>query len=166
MAAGIAGAHVSMLQRALADACMCACTHTRWQVREVLDTMRTAARLGTSSLAAYVISMSQAASDVLAVELLQKEARMMVRPAAAAAARRQRLLLRSEQQAAAASTACRSSHIMRTTYGAATELLTLLHPCCCCCARCRPMHARARQGCRRDGQVAQPRQQPARGASV
>jgi hypothetical protein len=49
------------------------------QVREVLDTMRTAARLGSSSLAAYVISMSQAASDVLAVELLQKEARLMVR---------------------------------------------------------------------------------------
>jgi phosphoenolpyruvate carboxylase len=49
------------------------------QVREVLDTFRVAARLGTSSLAAYVISMSQAASDVLAVELLQKEARMMVR---------------------------------------------------------------------------------------
>lgn len=40
--------------------------------------MRTAARLGNSSLAAYVISMSQAASDVLAVELLQKEARLMV----------------------------------------------------------------------------------------
>lgn len=44
----------------------------------MLDTFRVAARLGTSSLAAYVISMSQAASDVLAVELLQKEARMMV----------------------------------------------------------------------------------------
>jgi hypothetical protein len=53
-------------------------THTHTQVREVLDTMRTAARLGSSSLAAYVISMSQAASDVLAVELLQKEARLMV----------------------------------------------------------------------------------------
>ncbi|KAF8073001.1 Ppc2 [Scenedesmus sp. PABB004] len=48
------------------------------EVREVLDTCRVAARLGTSSLAAYVISMSQAASDVLAVELLQKEARLMV----------------------------------------------------------------------------------------
>eukprot|EP00882_Tetradesmus_deserticola_P002991 GHRQ01003176.1.p1 GENE.GHRQ01003176.1~~GHRQ01003176.1.p1 ORF type:complete len:1130 (+),score=552.97 GHRQ01003176.1:118-3507(+) len=48
------------------------------EVREVLDTFRVAARLGTNSLAAYVISMSQAASDVLAVELLQKEARMMV----------------------------------------------------------------------------------------
>jgi hypothetical protein len=39
---------------------------------------RTAARLGNGSLGAYVISMSQAASDVLAVELLQKEARLMV----------------------------------------------------------------------------------------
>lgn len=48
------------------------------QVREVLDTCRTAARLGSGSLGAYVISMSQAASDVLAVELLQKEARLMV----------------------------------------------------------------------------------------
>lgn len=44
----------------------------------MLDTFRVAARLGTSSLAAYVISMSRAASDVLAVELLQKEARLMV----------------------------------------------------------------------------------------
>lgn len=40
--------------------------------------MRVAARLGSGSLGAYVISMSQAASDVLAVELLQKEARLMV----------------------------------------------------------------------------------------
>eukprot|EP00775_Hariotina_reticulata_P007911 gene7911-8107_t len=48
------------------------------EVREVFDTCRVAARLGASSLSAYVISMSQQASDVLAVELLQKEARMMV----------------------------------------------------------------------------------------
>lgn len=47
-------------------------------MREVLDTMRVAARLGSGSLGAYVISMSRAASDVLAVELLQKEARLMV----------------------------------------------------------------------------------------
>jgi phosphoenolpyruvate carboxylase len=47
-------------------------------VREVLETFRVAARLGNKSLGAYVISMSQAASDVLAVELLQKEARMQV----------------------------------------------------------------------------------------
>lgn len=43
-----------------------------------MDTCRTAARLGNGSLGAYVISMSKAASDVLAVELLQKEARLMV----------------------------------------------------------------------------------------
>lgn len=54
------------------------CVHRCCQVREVLDTFRVAARLGTGSLAAYVISMSRAASDVLAVELLQKEARTMV----------------------------------------------------------------------------------------
>jgi phosphoenolpyruvate carboxylase len=47
-------------------------------VREVLETFRCAARLGSASLGAYVISMAQAASDVLAVELLQKEARMQV----------------------------------------------------------------------------------------
>ena len=48
------------------------------QVREVLDTFRVAARLGRDSLGAYVISMARAASDVLAVELLQKEARAQV----------------------------------------------------------------------------------------
>eukprot|EP00850_Spirogloea_muscicola_P006574 SM000031S11583 [mRNA] locus=s31:530160:538185:+ [translate_table: standard] len=48
-------------------------------VREVLDTFRVAAELGTNSLAAYVISMASEASDVLAVELLQKEARLLVR---------------------------------------------------------------------------------------
>ena len=37
-----------------------------------------AARLGSSSLGAYVISMAKKASDVLVVELLQKEARMQV----------------------------------------------------------------------------------------
>jgi phosphoenolpyruvate carboxylase len=45
----------------------------------VLDTFRVAARLGSASLGAYVISMAQRASDVLAVELLQKEARSQVR---------------------------------------------------------------------------------------
>ncbi len=34
--------------------------------------------LSRRSLAAYVISMAQKASDVLAVELLQKEARLQV----------------------------------------------------------------------------------------
>jgi phosphoenolpyruvate carboxylase len=42
-------------------------------VREVLDTFRTAARLPSESLGAYVISMATQPSDVLAVELLQKE---------------------------------------------------------------------------------------------
>jgi phosphoenolpyruvate carboxylase len=48
------------------------------EVREVFDTCRVAARLGPASLGAYVISMTQAASDVLCVELLQKEARLQV----------------------------------------------------------------------------------------
>ena len=41
---------------------------------EVLATCRTAAALGTTSLSAYVISMARTASDVLAVELLLREA--------------------------------------------------------------------------------------------
>ena len=45
-------------------------------VREVLDTFRTAASIATGSLGAYVISMAMAPSDVLAVELLQKEAHL------------------------------------------------------------------------------------------
>ncbi len=44
------------------------------EVREVLDTCRVVAQLGPSSLGAYVISMTKGASDVLAVELLQREA--------------------------------------------------------------------------------------------
>lgn len=47
-------------------------------VREVLDTFRVAAELGSDSLGAYVISMASNASDVLAVELLQKDARVAV----------------------------------------------------------------------------------------
>ena len=43
-------------------------------VREVLETFRTAARLPAESLGAYIISMATRPSDVLAVELLQKEA--------------------------------------------------------------------------------------------
>jgi phosphoenolpyruvate carboxylase len=42
-------------------------------VREVLETFRTAARLPAESLGAYVISMVARPSDVLIVELLQKE---------------------------------------------------------------------------------------------
>ncbi|CAJ2648338.1 phosphoenolpyruvate carboxylase 4-like [Trifolium pratense] len=47
-------------------------------VKEVLDTFRIAAELGSDSLGAYVISMASNASDVLAVELLQKDARLTV----------------------------------------------------------------------------------------
>ncbi|EOA39682.1 hypothetical protein CARUB_v10008324mg [Capsella rubella] len=48
------------------------------EVKEVLDTFRVAAELGSESLGAYVISMASNASDVLAVELLQKDARLAV----------------------------------------------------------------------------------------
>lgn len=48
------------------------------EVREVLDTFRVAAELGSESLGAYVISMASKASDILAVELLQKDARLAV----------------------------------------------------------------------------------------
>ncbi|XP_077253712.1 phosphoenolpyruvate carboxylase 4 [Tasmannia lanceolata] len=47
-------------------------------VKEVLDTYRVAAELGSDSLGAYVISMASNASDVLAVELLQKDAQLSV----------------------------------------------------------------------------------------
>ena len=43
-------------------------------VREVLDTFRVAASLPSDALGAYVISMANRPSDVLAVELLQKDA--------------------------------------------------------------------------------------------
>lgn len=43
-------------------------------VKDVLDTFTMAAQIGTESLGAYVISMAQSASDILAVELLKKEA--------------------------------------------------------------------------------------------
>ncbi|KAK9705041.1 hypothetical protein RND81_07G029100 [Saponaria officinalis] len=45
-------------------------------VKEVLETFQVAAELGSDSLGAYVISMACNASDVLAVELLQKDARL------------------------------------------------------------------------------------------
>jgi phosphoenolpyruvate carboxylase len=44
------------------------------QVRDVLDTFRTAAALHPESLSAYVVSMAEAPSDVLAVEFLQVRA--------------------------------------------------------------------------------------------
>ena len=46
------------------------------EVRDVLDTFTMIGRLPPGSLNAYVITMTRAASDVLAVELLQKEARV------------------------------------------------------------------------------------------
>lgn len=46
------------------------------EVRDVLDTFAMIARLPPGSLGAYVVTMTQSASDVLAVELLQKEARV------------------------------------------------------------------------------------------
>ncbi len=45
-------------------------------VRDVLDTFRMIARTPAGSLGAYVITMTRRASDVLAVELLQKDARV------------------------------------------------------------------------------------------
>ena len=49
-------------------------------VREVMATLRVAAQLGTTCLGAYVISMARDASDILAVELLKREACLTVRP--------------------------------------------------------------------------------------
>jgi phosphoenolpyruvate carboxylase len=46
------------------------------EVCDVLDTFRMIARTPTASLNAYIVTMTRAASDVLAVELLQKEARV------------------------------------------------------------------------------------------
>jgi phosphoenolpyruvate carboxylase len=46
------------------------------EVRDVLETFTMIADAPAGSLGAYVITMAQAASDVLAVELLQKEARV------------------------------------------------------------------------------------------
>ncbi len=48
-------------------------------VADVLQTFAVAARQPTGSLGAYVISMARQVSDVLAVELLQREARMRFR---------------------------------------------------------------------------------------
>lgn len=45
-------------------------------VKEVLDTFNVVAQIGSGSLGAYVISMASNVSDVLAVELLQREARV------------------------------------------------------------------------------------------
>ena len=45
---------------------------------QVIQTFQVAAELGSQSLGAYVISMANTASDVLAVELLQREALLTV----------------------------------------------------------------------------------------
>ena len=47
--------------------------HTSPAVADVLDTFRTIARMPSESLGSYVVTMTRHASDVLAVELLQKE---------------------------------------------------------------------------------------------
>jgi len=47
-------------------------------MREVLDTFRMTAELGPRALGAYIISMASSPSDVLAVVLLQKEARVQI----------------------------------------------------------------------------------------
>ncbi len=44
------------------------------EVQDVFDTFRMLARLPSGSLGAYIITMASYASDVLAVELLQREA--------------------------------------------------------------------------------------------
>ena len=44
----------------------------------MLDTFKVAAELGPESLSAYVISMATRPSDVLAVELLKREASLAV----------------------------------------------------------------------------------------
>jgi phosphoenolpyruvate carboxylase len=49
------------------------------EVNDVLDTFRMIARLPAESTGAYVITMARSASDVLAVELLQKEMRVPAR---------------------------------------------------------------------------------------
>ncbi len=45
---------------------------------QVIDTLKVAAEVGPESVSAYVISMATHASDVLAVELLKREAWLMV----------------------------------------------------------------------------------------
>lgn len=47
------------------------------EVRDVLDTLRVVAELPSDSFGAYVISMATAPSDVLIVELLQRECKVL-----------------------------------------------------------------------------------------
>ena len=51
-------------------------------MREVLDTFAVMSEVGAEALGGYVISMATHASDVLAVQLLQREAVHMVRACA------------------------------------------------------------------------------------
>ena len=53
-------------------------SHLRLWCAQVLDTFKVAAELGPESLSAYVISMATRPSDVLAVELLKREASLAV----------------------------------------------------------------------------------------
>jgi phosphoenolpyruvate carboxylase len=53
-------------------------SHCTAEINEVLLTFRTIAALGSEFLGAYIISMARSASDVVAVELLQKQARYAV----------------------------------------------------------------------------------------
>jgi phosphoenolpyruvate carboxylase len=66
--------------------------------REVMDTFKVAAVLGRQCLSAYVISMATRASDVLAVELLQQEARLMVRSQPRPRARSARARMRTARR--------------------------------------------------------------------
>lgn len=50
------------------------------EMKELLDTFRVCAELGKQHLGAYVISMTSNVSDILVVELLQKELRQVTRP--------------------------------------------------------------------------------------
>lgn len=61
----------------LSTFCTASCASAESSV-QVISTFQTAAELGPQSLGAYVISMANTASDVLAVELLQKEALLTV----------------------------------------------------------------------------------------
>ena len=47
------------------------------EVRDVLETLRVVAELPSDSFGAYVISMATAPSDVLIVELLQRECKVL-----------------------------------------------------------------------------------------
>ena len=76
------------------------------EVQDVLDTFPEIARIHPESLGAYVITMTHAASDVLAVELLQKAARVAASAPRGAALRDRR---RSSQRRRRPRSAARAS---------------------------------------------------------